>query len=193
MPWQKNYDETAVLERAMYSFWSKGYEATSMSNLVKATGVNRGSLYTAYPSKRALFLGTLRHYDQIYREEYLHRLSVEHDPLEAIITAFEDAAVIPADARTPAGCLLVNTALEMSPHEAEIRDFVNNSLQQVETFFRSRIEAAQREGSLAASLDARVTAQTLLGMFLGLRVLTRAGSSPATIKAITSQARMMLQ
>lgn len=176
----------------MYSFWSKGYEATSMNDLVKVTGINRGSLYTAYPSKQALFIRALRHYDQIYRAEYLRRLSVEHGPVEAIVKTFEDAAAISADARTPGGCLLVNTALEMSPHETEIRDIVNHSLQQVETFFRARLEAAQREASIAMSLDIKITAQTLLGLFLGLRVLTRAQSSPSTIKAITSQARMML-
>jgi TetR/AcrR family transcriptional repressor of nem operon len=192
MPWQKYYDETKVLESAMKSFWSKGYEATSMNDLVKATGINRGSLYTAYPSKRALFMSALRHYDHIYRAEHLERLGVEHGPVEAIITAFEDAAAKPSDAATPGGCLLVNTALEMSPHDPEIRDFVDNSLRQVEAFFRSRIEAARREGTIATSLNARTTAQALLGLFLGLRVLTRARTSSSTIKAITSKARMML-
>jgi TetR/AcrR family transcriptional repressor of nem operon len=192
MPWQKNYDETKVLESAMISFWSKGYEATSMNDLVKATGINRGSLYAAYPSKRALFMSALRHYDRIYRVEHLQRLGVEHGPLEAIFTAFEDAAAKPSDAATPGGCLLVNTALEMSPHDPEIRDFVDSSLRHVEAFFCSRLDAARREGTIATSLNARTTAQELLGLFLGLRVLTRARTSSSTIKAITSRARMML-
>ena len=60
MPWQKNYDETEVLEKATRAFWTHGYEATSMGDLVKATGINRGSMYAAFPSKRDLFLQVLK-------------------------------------------------------------------------------------------------------------------------------------
>jgi len=65
MPWQKCYNENEVLDNAMKAFWSKGYEATSLRDLVKATGINRGSLYNAFPGKRALFMRALDHYDRI--------------------------------------------------------------------------------------------------------------------------------
>ncbi|MCP4983221.1 MAG: helix-turn-helix transcriptional regulator, partial [Gammaproteobacteria bacterium] len=65
MPWQKNYNETNVLEKAMYTFWAHGYEATSMNDLVKATGINRGSIYNAFPNKHALFMSALTHYDRV--------------------------------------------------------------------------------------------------------------------------------
>src|SRR5260370_28771638 len=69
MPWQKSYDETEVLTRAMEAFWSKGYSATSISDLTRATGLNRGSLYSEFIDKRTLYLRALRFYDRHYRRE----------------------------------------------------------------------------------------------------------------------------
>ena len=92
MPWQKNYDEIQVLENAMKAFWVSGYEATSMSDLVAATGINRGSIYAAFEGKHQLFVRALKHYDQKHRVEHLQRLRDEHPPREAIVKAFETAA-----------------------------------------------------------------------------------------------------
>ncbi len=192
MPWQKNYDETVVLERATRAFWTRGYEATSMGDLVKATGINRGSMYTAFPSKHALFMRALEYYDRVYRADHLARMAAENCPREAIVAVFETAAHKPADADAPWGCLLVNTALELSPHDPEVAQFVNRSLTAVEDFFCERIEAGQNDGSIGTAFDARERARSLLGLFLGLRVLTRANTAQATLDAVTAQATEML-
>jgi TetR/AcrR family transcriptional repressor of nem operon len=193
MPWQKNYNKTEVLNNAVKAFWLHGYESTSMNDLVEATGINRGSIYSAFPNKHALFMSALHHYDQIYRAAHLERISAEYSPRDAIITVFETAATKPTEKNIPWGCLLVNTALELSPHDAEVREFVDQSLQGVENFFFSRIEAAKRDGTVRESIDSRSTAQALLSLFLGLRVLTSSKTRQSTIEATTSQARMMLE
>lgn len=192
MPWEKNYNEIDVLERAMQAFWARGYEATSMSDLVEATGINRGSIYAAFSNKRTLFMRALRHYDKNYRADYLKRIAREHAPRDAIIAAFESAGSNTGHSGTPGGCFLVNTVLELSPHDAEIRAFLDDRLREVEKFFFSMIEAAKQEGSVGNSVASRRTAQALLGLFLGLRVLTRSKPRRSAIEAITSQARMML-
>ena len=92
----------------------------------------------------------------------------------------------------PRGCLLVNTALELSPHDPEVRRFVNRSLQAVKDFFHGRLVAAQRENTIDKSLDPVSTAQTLLGLFLGLRVLTRSQVTQASSNSIISQVDNML-
>ena len=192
MPWEKNYDETEVLEGAMYAFWRHGYTATSMGDLVAATGINRGSIYTAFSDKRNLFMRALRHYDKVYRVDYLRHFADQYEPRDAIIAVFDAAAERPRNPDAPRGCLLVNTALELCPHDPEIRRFVTRSLKQVEEFFFNRIEAGQKQGTINKTLDARTCAQALLGLFMGLRVLTRAKAQQSTINAVTAQARMML-
>ncbi len=193
MPWEKNYNETDVLERAMHAFWAHGYEGTSMNDLVAATGINRGSIYVAYINKHTLFMEALRHYDRLYRQEFLDGIARKHAPKDAILAAFSAAAGQCGTGKTPGGCLLVNTALELSPHDAEVRDFVDASLREVEGFFTSMIKAAQRDGTIRNGTNPRKTAQALLGLFLGLRVLTRSKPHRAALEAITSQARMMLE
>ncbi len=76
MPWGKNYNEAQVLEKAMHAFWARGYEATSMQDLVEATGINRGSIYAAYTNKHTLFMSALRHYDNVHRVDYLNGISL---------------------------------------------------------------------------------------------------------------------
>ncbi len=90
MPWEKSYNEIDVLERAMHAFWARGYEATSMEDLVAATGINRGSIYAAYTNKHALFMHALRHYDKIHRADHLARIAEQHAPKDAILAAFDD-------------------------------------------------------------------------------------------------------
>jgi len=191
MPWEKSYRETEVLDRAMRAFWARGFEATSMADLVEATGINRGSIYAAFTDKRGLFLRALDHYDGKHRAEFLDRMARRHDPKQAIIATFESAAH--PRKKTPGGCLLVNTALEMSPHDPEIADYVDARLRAVETFFRERIEAAQASGQIRRGIDPGTTAQALLGLFVGLRVLTRSKPRRDAISAITAQARVMLE
>jgi len=193
MPWEQNYNETEVLEGAMQAFWAHGYEATSMSDLVEATGINRGSIYAAFTNKRRLFIEALRHYDKVHRADHLARIAQQHAPKDAIIAAFEDAAKNTGQDGTPGGCLLVNTVLELSPHDGEVRDLADACLQEVEEFFYSMIVAAKREGTVKRSTAPRKTAQALLGLFLGLRVLTRSAPRQPAIDAITSQAKVMLE
>ena len=188
MPWEKQYKESEVLERAMRAFWAHGYEATSINDLVQATGINRGSLYAAYADKRALFIEALRHYDRHYRIGYLESFAETYGPREAILAVFDGAAKAAFDSSTPGGCLLVNTALELSPHDPEIQSFVQTSLADVETFFRTRIEAAQKEGTVSSDARPAELAKSLLGLFLGLRVLTRSNPDRSTLDAVTKQA-----
>lgn len=192
MPWEKAYNETEVLERAMHAFWAQGYKATSMQDLVDATGINRGSIYAAYTNKHTLFMEALRHYDKVHRADYLQQVSKRHAPKDAIIEVFVGASKATGRNGAPAGCLLVNSVLELSPHDAEVRDFVDACLGEVENFFFSNIRAGKRDGTIRTAGTSRETAQSLLGLFLGVRVLTRGNRCNATMEAITSQVRMML-
>lgn len=190
MPWQKRYDETEVLRRAMEAFWGRGYEATSINDLVAATGINRGSLYAAFTGKRGLFLRALEHYDKEHRRAFLAALERDHAPREAILEAFRQVA---ADAkRGRKGCLLVNTALELAPHDPGTEKIVRAKLEAVEAFFRGRIGAGQDDGSLSPEIPAAETARVLFALFVGLRVITRSRPDRPVLEAIVAQAEALL-
>ena len=73
MPWQKSFDSDAALQKAMEAFWARGYEATSMQDLVDCMGLGRGSLYATFGGKRSLFVQALRRYDERHRRDWTAR------------------------------------------------------------------------------------------------------------------------
>ncbi|MEM7021621.1 MAG: helix-turn-helix domain-containing protein [Pseudomonadota bacterium] len=192
MPFERQFDEARVLDSAMRVFWARGYQATSVSDLVEATGLHRGSLYAAYSDKRGVFRAALSHYDRVHRELFLAGIARRHRACAAILKTFDEAGRPSEETGAPSGCLLVNTALELSPHEPEIRALVQESLGAVEAFFAERLSEAQADASIPAAVCVETRAKALLGLFLGLRVATRAGSDPSVIKAIKDQAAAML-
>ncbi len=120
MPRKKEFDVDAVLNKAMEAFWARGYEATSLNDLLDCMQIQRASLYNAFGDKRTLFLETLRRYDVIYRRAEVAKRVNMPSPRQAILGLFQDAvtAVVEHGARN--GCFLINTALELSPHDEEV-------------------------------------------------------------------------
>ncbi len=192
MPWEKQYNQADVIEQAMRTFWAHGYEGTSIGDLVAATGINRGSLYSAFDGKRSLYIAALEHFDRVYRSEFLAELAEKYPPRDAIVVAFETAARSDGSDGDPGGCFLVNTALELSPHDPDIAALVQVSFAEVEDFFARMIDRAKQSGSMASTTPTQATAKALLGLFLGLRVMARARADEVTRAAITTQASSML-
>lgn len=192
MPLEKQYDRIEVLEKATYAFWARGYEATSISDLVEEVGLNRSSLYTAFDGKRGLFIECLAYYDRQHRSGFLEKVSQDKKPHEAIMAVFEAAARPGNQTGLPPGCLLVNSALEVSPHDPEICGIVNKSLSMVEAFFKKKLSDARAEGFVSDAIDPKSTAKLLLGLFLGLRVLMRSEMDQTAVSAVINHARTVL-
>ena len=192
MPWEKQFDTDEALSKAMRAFWARGYEATSMQDLVDAMGINRGSLYDTFGDKRSLFLQALDRYDTLHRKAWAAALSGVKSPKRSILGAFEGAiaTVLATGARD--GCLLVNTALELPSHDQEVSDFVATAFEEMEAFFRERIEAGQDAGEIPSDVVPADTAAGLLGLMIGLRVLSRSRPEPALLRAIARQADALI-
>jgi TetR/AcrR family transcriptional repressor of nem operon len=188
MPWDKQFDVDETLTRAMEAFWARGYEATSMQDLVQCTGVNRASLYATYGDKRALFLAALHQYDQKVRKAMLAQLEHRYPPREAIRRLFLAFAEQPAVDGVRRGCLLSNTALELAAHDEEVRAVVAAGQQDMEGFFRRMIERGQADGSIPAGIEPDSAAKGLLAALLGLVVLVRSRPDPALLAAVARQA-----
>lgn len=188
MPWEKQFNTDDALAKAMDAFWARGYEATSVQDLVDCMGVNRGSLYATFGDKHGIFVEALRRYDAIHREAWIAGLAKATSPRQAIVGAFEEAITATIDHGSRDGCLLVNTALELSPHDEEVAEIVSHGLAEMEEFFREMIEEGQRQGEIAQSVHSVDTARSLLGLFIGLRVLSRSRPEAALLRSIAKQA-----
>ncbi|MHA1567408.1 MAG: TetR/AcrR family transcriptional regulator, partial [Alphaproteobacteria bacterium] len=157
MPLQKQFDVDAALDKAMMAFWDHGYEATSMQDLVQCMGVNRGSMYATFDDKHTLFLAALRRYDDKMRQRLLRDVEVQFGPREAIRQVFETFAEPAFRGQPYRGCFMTNSALEMAPHDREVRDIVVEAQVQMERFFVRMIEAGKSRGEISSGVDADVT------------------------------------
>jgi TetR/AcrR family transcriptional repressor of nem operon len=175
------YDREEILDKAMQVFWEQGYCATSMATLVETTDLKPGSLYAAFESKQGLFLATLDHYGALSSEKLRAHLSKAESPLEAIESYFDRLADDIEKPRGKTSCFLVNTVLEFSHRDAQIRERLNQHFGNIESAFVDALSAARARGQLDAGTDCGALAAFLMNNIWGLRVL--AGTKPAPGRA----------
>ncbi len=192
MPWEKSFDVDAVLNKAMEAFWERGYEATTMHDLVTSTGVNRASLYATYGDKHTLFLKALRMYDERQRHALLSRLEAGPSPKAAIKQLFEAFASSVVEDGVNKGCFMTNTALELAARDREARQVVATAQEQLEAFFERMVKAGQARGEISRQLHAASTASGLLATLLGLLVLVRSRPQRKVLDAVVRDAMKRL-
>lgn len=192
MPWEKRFDTDQVLDTVMQAFWARGYEATSMQDLVERTGVNRASLYATYGDKHELFLSALRMYDEKMRRKLLADLEAEYDPREAIRRLFLAFADRVGKAGGNRGCFLTNTALELAAHDPQARRVVVHAQEEIEAFFARMIVKGRLQGEIARRVDAAETARGLVASLLGFIVLTRCRPERALLVSVMDDAMRRL-
>ena len=192
MPWETQFDKTIALDKALDAFWSHGYEATSMQQLVDCTGVNRGSLYATYGDKRALFLAALERYDD-NRRTMLREFDERYAPRDAIHRLFLAFTNGVSNDGCNRGCFMTNTALELADHDDEIRARVATAQADVETFFARQIRKGKAAGDMPADIKVAETARSLLASLLGMLVLIRSRPEKTLLKSIVDNALRRLE
>ncbi len=174
----------------MGCFWAHGYAATSVRDLGDAMGLGAASLYNAFGDKRTLFTRCLDHYLDGTMRARIARFDAD-GPSSAAIAAFLEEIVARSlvDRR---GCMLVNTALEIAPHDDEVGAVIAARMGELEAFFRRCVSAGQRDGTIAPQHRAHDLARLLLTTVMGLRVLARARPEPALLRGAVRQALALL-
>jgi len=170
----REFDEMAALDAAVQRFWSHGYEATSVRDLAENMGITSASLYNSFGDKRSLYRRSLDRYIERSFGDRVGRFEGTLPPREALRAFFAEIVERSLGDKGRKGCMLVNSALEVAPHDAEFRRVIAGVLVEVEAFFRRCVAAGQRDGTIKASQPAGDLARLLLGALLGIRVLARA-------------------
>jgi len=189
----RQFDESTALTAAMHCFWAKGYEATSIRCLAAEMGITGTSLYNAFGDKQSLYRRALSHYlDQSVRERIV-RLEASLPPVEAVAAFFAEIIDRSVGDRQCKGCMLVNTALEVAPHDPEMRRFVAAELALIEAFFHRCVEkAGKARGDPPAADETSDLGRLLLGVLLGIRVLARTRAPRALLEGAARPALALL-
>ena len=162
----REYDRQEVISKATHLFWKKGFEATSMSELIAATGLNSASLYKEFGNKEGLYETALENYRQRRLEPFLQPLVRE--PNWAGITEFLEGCRKTAENPDFMGCLMMNTLVEKNVVGLGAFLRVEKFCVRLETVLENAIRGAQREGVIPAQRNPATLAHYLACMVHGL-------------------------
>jgi TetR/AcrR family transcriptional regulator, transcriptional repressor for nem operon len=167
----RSFDTDAAVERAMGVFWSRGYHATALPDLLRATKLSRGSLYAAFGDKHSLFLRALDR----YIADALARIDIELAPpgepvdgLRAYLAGYVDRN---SGANGRRGCLLVATAMELAGRDADVDRRVGSFFKAMETRVADALSRAKAAGRLADGVEPASAARILVCFVEGMRVV----------------------
>ena len=179
----KEFEEQEALERAMEVFWTNGYEATSVQDLLDAMRINRGSMYDTFGDKHALFTAAINHYGCTITKCMEDTLDGSGSPLGNIRKLMSQIAD-PAPEGKFRGCLATNTVVELAPHDPEVAESVKALLRRMEKAFYRTLERAVEIGELSPDANPRALARFLCCTLQGLVIMGKASASRSTIKDI---------
>jgi TetR/AcrR family transcriptional regulator, transcriptional repressor for nem operon len=185
----REFEPDDVLDSAMRQFWERGYRATSVDDLVRASGVKPGSLYSAFPGgKHALLMGSLDRYSKLVVPQKLGDLE-EPGASVAQIRAYFDGLV--RDLLSPEGrqgCLLINSAIENAAVDPEVAAVVRGHMARVERCFTEALRTAIDLGEIPASANVTAVAKGLLATASGMMVVGKANPDEEVLRIIVDNA-----
>ena len=164
----------------MKAFWSKGYEATSLADLMSATGLHKGSLYQAFGDKHSLFVQALDRYLQEMRRQKTEILAGQTSPLagiRAVMHAMVDIA--DGDSECPRGCLAINSLVELAPHDDKVQEVLWNHLRTMRASMEEQVAAAQAAGEMTRERSPELVTTMLITFMDGIAVMLKGPLSNA--------------
>ncbi|WBL77532.1 TetR/AcrR family transcriptional regulator [Bradyrhizobium xenonodulans] len=167
----------------MNAFWSRGYHATALPDLLRATKLSRGSLYAAFGDKHSLFLRALDRYiaDAVTRMDL--EFAQSRDPVEGLRAYLAGYVERTSGANGRRGCLLVATAMELAGEDATVARRVAGFFKAMETRVAGALCRAQAAGQLAKGVDPASAAKILVCFVEGLRVVGKTAPAQAASQA----------
>ncbi|GGT41360.1 TetR family transcriptional regulator [Streptomyces chromofuscus] len=184
----REFDTEAAVHSAMEAFRCRGYEGTSVQDLVDATGVGRGSLYGAFGSKEGLYLAAMERYRQLYAVPLIDMLRAgtpARDLLREVLVATVDGIVRDGDRKS---CLIVGATTERVSQDPKVAAHVRSTTAALEDALRDVIATAQAEGQLPNSRNARDLARYLIVTMHGLRVMGAMNPDRASLMGVADAA-----
>ncbi|MEZ2337252.1 TetR/AcrR family transcriptional regulator [Mucilaginibacter sp. RCC_168] len=172
----KEFDENEVLNKAIDLFWLKGYNGTSMQDLVDGLGISRSSLYDTYGDKHTLFIKALESYQCTSSGKIIQIVENNLPAKETIkqILEFITDELLGDSSRK--GCFMVNAEVEIAPHDAVVKQMICRNDQQVEDIFYRIVKKGQDNGEIAHTQDGRAVARAISNTVKGMQVTAKSTS-----------------
>lgn len=186
------FDRNKVLEAAVQVFWRKGFTGTSTEDIKKATGINESSLYNTFGNKESLFREALA----LYRDKIMGALATMphlEKPKETIIKMLRRTARLATTKEGAAGCMLMNSAMELGVEYPEIAEYAKDTYRQMEEWMYQAVLSGQQLGELPSHHNARGLARYLTYNVQGMLAIARTSPSPEFMTDVVNTALSVLE
>jgi AcrR family transcriptional regulator len=180
----REFDTDQALEAAMHKFWSKGYEATSLQDLLEVMNLSKSSFYETFGSKHQLFEQCLTRYVESlvkHMKEDLRRTKTGRKYIEGLFYALTDET---STTREKCGCMMVNTTNELAHRDTIIGKLITNGTASLMGVFLDAVKRAQQEGGLPKNKNPEMLANYFVSSLMGLKTMVKGGADAKTVKDI---------
>lgn len=190
MPRIETFNREQVLQNAMQVFWERGYNATSMQDLVDATRLNRSSIYNSFGGKMELYQASLNKYLEDTQTQFATILNSDKNPFDKIRSIFE--SFLPEIYHDSRGCMSMNCKSEMSSNE-DLRKWLEITQEQTLTMFQQLIQEGQNQGDINKNQSCRVYAWNVFNSFQGFRMTGILEKQTGVLKSIIDNSLSILK
>jgi TetR/AcrR family transcriptional repressor of nem operon len=185
----------------MLTFWKKGYDGTSIPDILSSMGLSRSSLYETFGDKQTLFLEAMARYRRfigksganIFDDYIRGSASPETTAAGLLREYFRSRIYMALDKRYPGGCFITNVATSLESADDRVKNVVRAHIQNVENAFREVLEKAISSGEISREHDASALAAFLLSVASGINVLARVKKDRAMLEKIVDSAMVQLK
>jgi TetR/AcrR family transcriptional repressor of nem operon len=188
----KAFEETEVLDKAVNIFWCKGYNGTSMQDLIDGLGISRSSLYDTFSDKRELFLATLKKYKTEQAAAMIALINNSASILQTIKELLKGLVTASIQDKENKGCFMINSTIEAAAQDADIAAIVKGNMNDIEEALTKAIKKGQQGGEINPNYSPRALARFLFNTISGLRVAAKAGVDKKVFDDIVSVTVAML-
>jgi AcrR family transcriptional regulator len=186
-----SFDQAEMLESIQSLFWDNGYSATSLDDIMKSTGLGKGSLYGAYGSKQDMYLLAFTDYCDWAVKDAEERLrGSDEDAIVRLRKYVQTSAKAAAKSRR--GCMLAKGTAEVAGRFTEVDEVIERTFKAIEAELVKCVRQAQRAGDIDEDRDARTIAVTILAVTRGMEALGKAGASAASLSLVAQGALSLL-
>jgi AcrR family transcriptional regulator len=188
----REFEVSDVIDSLIDIFWAQGYEATSMSDIVEATGLNKSSLYNSFGSKEELFQTAVTHYVEM-RQSMLHGVLRDGDAgIDDIMTFLESVEQEFGGEFGSRGCLAVNTTTELGGRDESVITMSAGYRNEIRTSLRAALDRSAAAGEIDVNSVAHY-AEMMLAFLMSLSVMARGGASSDEIKGQLAAIRALIE
>lgn len=190
----RKVDPKYALNAALELFWAKGFEGTSMNDIVKATGMAKPGIYANFGDKEELYAKALKKYAEELGKPRIEQFVNSEDPVKVAVEKFmlEIVSMMLND-ETPCGCFLVNTLVESEGEIPKLEKLSRKFSNYRREAFMNYFKKAQKSGALKKTLDPEEMADFFAGQIMAIALLAKSGADKNTFENFVKNSVKILE